>query len=237
MKGRLDSFIDALQNARTQDDLHSRLMGLRDLFDVEHVTYHSVSGSGDGYAATTYSDEWSVQYFAQDYARIDPVVQGCFRRFHPVDWRQLDWSGKPARNFMAEARSAGVGNQGFSIPIRGPSGQFALFTISDARTDSAWESYTSEHVRDLILAAHFLNQRALEIDTGSDEATLQNLSPREIDVCTLLAMGYSRARAAEALSISEHTLRVYVESARFKLGATNTVNAVAKALTMGLLVV
>lgn len=237
MKGRLDSFIENIGGVRSLDELQSHITGLRELFDVEHVTYHSVNSTGQQYAATTYSAEWSEQYFGEDYARIDPVVQGCFRRFHPVDWSRLDWSGKAARDFMGEARLAGVGSQGFSVPIRGPSGQFALFTISDVRSDSSWAMYTEEHTRDVILAAHFLNQKALEIEKGSDEAKLQNLSPREVDVCTLLAMGYSRAQAAEALSISEHTLRVYVESARFKLGASNTVHAISKALTMGLLVI
>ncbi len=237
MTGRLDTFIEAIEGINSLDALQSEIIGLRSIFDVEHVTYHAVSGTGQQYASTTYSDAWSEQYFGEDYARIDPVVQGCFRRFHPVDWQRLDWSGKPARDFMGEARAAGVGNQGFSVPIRGPSGQFALFTVSDTRTDSKWDAFTEEHTRDLILTAHFLNQKALEIERGSDEAQLQNLSPREIDVCTLLAMGYSRAQAAEALSISEHTLRVYVESARFKLGASNTLHAISKALTMGLLVV
>ena len=54
---------------------------------------------------------------------------------------------------------------------------------------------------------------------------------------TLLAIGYSRAQAADTLSISEHTLRVYVESARFKLGALNTTHAVARAISRGLVVV
>ncbi|MAQ85545.1 MAG: LuxR family transcriptional regulator [Maritimibacter sp.] len=237
MKGRLDSFIDLLQGTRDFDELQKHLKGLRDIFDIEHVTYHSVNSTGHQYASTTYSADWSVQYFGEDYARIDPVVQGCFRRFHPVDWRQLDWSGKSARDFMGEARAAGVGTHGFSVPIRGPSGQFALFTISDARRDSEWELYTTEHTRELILAAHYVNQKALQLERGSDETKVQNLSPREIDVCTLLAMGQSRAQAAEALGISEHTLRVYIESARFKLGASNTIHAVAKALSMGLLVI
>ncbi|MEM1387239.1 MAG: LuxR family transcriptional regulator [Pseudomonadota bacterium] len=237
MRGRLDSFIEGIEDVGSVDELQSHITGLRGLFDVEHITYHAVNGTGEAYAATTYSDAWSEQYFGEDYARIDPVVQGCFRRFHPVDWRRLDWSGKAARDFMGEAQAAGVGTQGFSIPIRGPSGQFAMFTISDARSDSAWEDYTSEHTRELILAAHFINQKALVLERGSDELKLQNLSPREIDVCTMLAMGYSRAQAADALSISEHTLRVYIESARFKLGATNTIHAISIALTMGLLVV
>ncbi len=69
-------------------------------------------------------------------------------------------------------------------------------------------------MRDLILIAHFFNQKALEIRQGTDQATVLRLSPREIDALTMLAIGYSRAQAADKLSISEHTLRVYIESAQ-----------------------
>jgi len=237
MQGRLDTFIEGMQKTTSLDELQGHVIGLRDVLDVEHLVYHSVNSTGQQYAALTYSLDWVDQYLEQDYARVDPVVQGCYRRFHPVDWRRLDWSGKQARDFMGEAADAGVGQQGFSVPIRGPSGQFALFTVSDRRSDAQWEKYTESHVRDLILVAHFVNQKALEIERGSDDVSFQKLSPREVDTLTMLAMGYSRGQAAESLSISEHTLRVYIESARFKLGASNTTHAVARALTLGLLVV
>ncbi len=234
---RLDTFFDSMQDAKTLDDLQGRITGLRDLLDVEHLVYHSVNSTGQQYAALTYSLDWVDRYLEQDYARVDPVVQGCYRRFHPVDWKRLDWSGKPVREFMGEAQEAGVGHQGFSVPIRGPNGQFALFTVSDIRNDDQWERYTESHVRDLILAAHFVNQKALEIERGSDETAMQKLSPREVDALTLLAMGYSRGQAAESLSISEHTLRVYIESARFKLSAMNTTHAVARGLSLGLIMI
>lgn len=237
MQGRLDTFIEDMQATSTLDELQGQIVALRDVLEVEHLVYHSVNSTGQQYAALTYSLDWVDRYLEQDYARVDPVVQGCYRRFHPVDWRRLDWTGKAARDFMGEAQDAGVGHQGFSVPIRGPSGQFALFTISDRRNDAEWEKFTESHVRDLILAAHFVNQKALEIERGSDEADINSLSPREIDALTMLAMGYNRAQAAESLSISEHTLRVYIESARFKLNAANTTHAVARGLTLGLLVV
>jgi DNA-binding CsgD family transcriptional regulator len=50
-------------------------------------------------------------------------------------------------------------------------------------------------------------------------------------------MGLNRAQAVDTMSISEHTLRVYIESARFKLGAINTTHAVARAMSRGLIVV
>jgi DNA-binding CsgD family transcriptional regulator len=237
MQGRLESFLETIGDAETLDTLHQQIPKLRDIFDVEHIVYHSVNSTGQQYAMLTYSDDWVDRYLDQDYARIDPVVVGCYRRFHPVDWRHLDWSGRAQRSFLGEAMEAGVGDQGFSVPIRGPNGQFALFTISDRRSDTAWEQYTETHVRDVLLVAHYLNQKALEIEHGTDQVEAKTLSPREIDALTLLAMGMSRAQAAERLKISEHTLRVYIESARFKLGAANTTHAVARALTRGLLVI
>ena len=233
----LESYIEQLQSVATLDELNDQVVALRDLLDVEHVVYHSVNSTGEQYATLTYSPEWVQQYLDQDYARVDPVVLACYRRFHPIDWKRLDWSGKNARNFMGEAIDSGIGNQGFSVPIRGPSGQFALFTVSHNTSDDRWKLYTEEHTRDLLLMSHFVNQKALEIERGTDHVQMVSLSPRETDALTMLAMGYNRAQAADSLSISEHTLRVYIESARFKLAAMNTTHAVARALSQGLLIV
>ena len=211
------------------------ILSLSDELNVEHVVYHSVNSTGDQCAVTTYEPLWVNHYLGNDYARIDPVVQACLRRFLPVDWQRLDWSGKVVRGFLNEAVQAGVGNQGYSVPIRGPSGQFALFTVSSKESDELWTKYTADYTRALILASHYVNQKALEIESGSDKAEFVNLSPRETDALTLLGLGYSRAQAADSLSISEHTLRVYIESARFKLAAMNTTHAVALALNHGLL--
>ena len=96
----LEDFIDRLQGARTHEDLNACVVSIRDVLDVEHVVYHSVNSTGEQYAALTYSPEWVEQYLAQDFARIDPVVLACYRRFHPVQWKQLDWSGKATRTFQ-----------------------------------------------------------------------------------------------------------------------------------------
>lgn len=237
MKEKLETLITGLQQANTHEDLQGIVISLRELYDVDHVVYHSVKPSGEQYAALTYEPAWIDRYVEQSYARIDPVIQGCYQRFHAVDWKKLDWSAKPARRFLGEALDAGVGNQGLSVPIRGPNGQFALFTATRRAGDQLWSNYVDEFTNDLILIAHFLNQKALELGKGSDALPRTHLSPRETDALSLLALGLSRAQAAENLSISEHTLRAYIESARFKLGAQNTTHAVAKAITLGLIIV
>lgn len=232
---RLTDFIEKLQGAETLEELNEKIIQLRDLLGVEHVVYHSVNSTGSQYAALTYPPAWVERYLEQDYARIDPVVQSCYRRFRPVEWKQLNWTGRNVRSFLGEAADAGVGNQGYSIPIRGPSGQFALFSITDNADDDSWCRFRSERTADLILTSHYINQKALELERGSDILEdAPGLSPRETDALTMLALGFSRAQAADHLRISEHTLRVYIESARFKLAAANTTHAVARAVMSGL---
>lgn len=234
---RLETVLERLERSAALDELQDIIVGLRDAFGVDHMVYHWVNGNGDQYGCGTYAPEWVERYLEQGYLRIDPVVLGCFQRFHPVDWKRLDWSSKAARAFQKEAMDYGLGNQGYSIPIRGPNGQFALFTVNHRCDDTDWATFCDTKRRDLILVAHFFNQKALEFEPGRIPEKGQALSPREVEAMTLLAVGYSRAQAAESLSISEHTLRVYIESARFKLGALNTTHAVARALSRGLIVV
>jgi len=234
---QLECILESLEQADTLSGLQSATESLRDHLCIDHVAYHWVDSAGDQYGCGTYSVEWQQRYIEQNYLRIDPVVLGCFQRFHPVDWKQFDWSSKAARAFFNEALTYGVGNQGYSVPVRGPNGQFALFTVNHSCDDDVWEAFTEVHRRNLILIGHFLNEKALELEPGRTPDIAQALSPREVDAMTLLAIGYSRAQVANDLSISEHTLRVYIESARFKLGALNTTHAVARALSRGLIVV
>jgi len=237
MAKQLETFLEHLDQASDQADLQANAQDLRDILKVDHVVYHWVSTSGQQYGCGTYGPDWVQRYVQQDYIRADPVVLGCYQRFHPVDWKRLDWSSKMARDFRREAIEYGVGNQGFSIPIRGPKGQFALFTVSHNCDDAVWAKFTEDHRRDLILIAHGFNQKALEFEGAAHRGPKKSLSPRETDAMTLLAVGYSRAQVAQSLAISEHTLRVYIESARFKLGAMNTTHAVARAMSQGHIVV
>ena len=234
---RLESILETVGQADSLAKLQAASVALRDHYRIDHIAYHWVDSRGDQYGCGTYSLAWQERYLSQNYLRIDPVIIGCYQRFHPVDWKQLDWSGKAARAFQHESIEYGLGNQGFSVPVRGPNGQFALFTVNHTCDDGTWASFTDEHRSELILLAHYLNEKALELEPDRTPMVAQSLSPREVDAMTLLAIGYSRAQVADDLAISEHTLRVYIESARFKLGALNTTHAVARALSRGLIVV
>lgn len=233
----LQDITEQLLRAKALECLQTITEQLREHYAVTHIVYHWVNSTGERFGAGTYSTDWVDRYLEKDYLRMDPVIFGCFQRFHPVDWKQLDWSTKSARAFLKDSIAFGVGNQGYTIPIRGPNGQFALFTASHNTTDGQWESFIQANAHDLMIIAHEFNKKAIEFETGAEAVVVPSLSPRELSAMAYLAKGFSRAQAADELKISEHTLRVYIEAARHKLGALNTTHAVARALSCGIIVV
>lgn len=235
MPSHLEAFLERVEHCKTLVELNQVVAGLRDIFQVNHVIYHSVNSDGDPYALATYDEAWAEHYETEELYRIDPVVLSAFQRFTPYSWKSLSWEKKPARRFFLEALDGGVGNQGVSVPIRGPHGEFSLFSLSHSCSDEEWAKFLSHWMSDLLLIGHYLHAAVRSIENFDTDMEYVSLSPRETDTLRLLGMGMNRSRAAEFLQISEHTLRVYIESARFKLGAANTTHAVAKALSQGLI--
>lgn len=233
---KLEDLQDQLSQARALEELQRVTEQLRDHFGISHVVYHWVNSVGERFGAGTYSQEWVDRYVEKDYLHIDPVILGSFQRFTPTNWKDMDWTTKAARAMLKDAISHGVGPQGLTIPIRGPNGQFALFTVTDNCDDETWAAFIKQNQRDLLLVSHEFNQKALAFEGGVFSVNHPSLSPRELSAISLLGRGRSRAQAANEMSISEHTLRVYIEAARHKLGAMNTTHAVARALALGLIV-
>jgi DNA-binding CsgD family transcriptional regulator len=232
-QSRLEGFLERLQTTKSIEELQPAAHELRDIFGVTHVVYHTVTLTGEQVGAFTYPLAWVRRYIEEDLKSIDPVVLGAVRRFHPLDWKQLDWSHPAARSLMRDAVAAGIGNQGWSIPIWGPHGEFAMFTVNHSCSDDEWAETTRTHAKDYLLVSHLFHQQAKRIINKEVSAPATELSPREREALALLSTGQSRAEVADMLQISENTLRAYIDSARHKLGAMNVTHAVALALARG----
>lgn len=237
MAAKKETLLGFLRGANSLEAFQSATEQVRDHYGVRHTVYHWVNSEGERFGAGTYPSDWIDRYIERDYLRMDPVIFGCFQRFTPVNWKDLDWSSKAAQEMWRDAMGFGLGNQGYTIPVRGPNGQFALFTLNTTTDDGGWAEFIDRHAADLMIFAHEFNKKALELETGGEGAPTPSLSPRELAAMRCLARGMSRGQAAADMGISEHTLRVYIESARHKLGALNTTHAVARALSIGLIIV
>ena len=258
MTDRVQRLFEALENKGSIEDLGLLIDLIRDVFDVEHVAYLAMS-LGRDYAiasrqagplardagfwwreagtltAVTYAPEWGQRYAEAGYQRIDPVVEGAARSFVPINWKDLPWDTKKRQQFLKEAVECGIGNQGYTVPVRGPNGQFAMFVVNGTAADSQWARFIEMNSRDLLVVAHYFHQKVLEIEKIYGSPPPPNLSAREKDVLTYIAAGKSRAQVAHDLKISENTLRVYLDSARHKLNALNVPHAVAVGVQKGVI--
>ncbi len=232
---KLDSFLGQLETVNKAGNIQGMIEALQNTYSVANVVYHALNLDEGPFVALTYSRKWMAHYQNKKYIRVDPVVKKATQQFHPLDWNRLDWSSRGSKAFLGDAISAGVGNQGLSIPIRGRNGQFALFTINDNESDANWSKFVAENQRDMMLISHHLHQKANEILCREDEPELAKLSVREADALTYLSRGLNRAKVAEKMQISEHTLRVYIDAARHKLGGLNLIHAISIAQSKSLI--
>ena len=232
----LEALLERLQTTKSIEELQVWAHELRDHFAVTHVVYHTVTHKGEQVGAFTYSLDWARRYVEKDYRSIDPVVVGGLRRFHPMDWKTLDWSSPHARAMARDAAAHGIGNQGWTVPIWGPGGEFAFFILNHATDDAQWSRFTQQKGKEILLVSHLMHQQAMRIINKETDGPSAELSPREREALTQLSLGQSRAAVADALHISENTLRAYIDSARHKLGALNVTHAVALALARGIIV-
>jgi DNA-binding NarL/FixJ family response regulator len=70
----------------------------------------------------------------------------------------------------------------------------------------------------------------------SDEDPVEPLTPREIEVLTLLGQGLPNKLIARQLTISEHTVKFHISSIFAKLGAASRTDAVSRGARAGLIV-
>jgi DNA-binding CsgD family transcriptional regulator len=238
MNDRIQTIVESLPQEADSASMSRLLHKMRGLYDLDNAIYYALSLGGDRadqeFGAMTYKEAWHQRYEDSKYRDVDPAVHAAVTGFAPVDWRHLDWTGRPVKRLLSEAHEFRVGNQGLSIPIHGPQGQFAMFTISKQCSDEEWGRLLTDIGQDLLLISHYVHRQVVHTEKPRmAQEGMQKLSPREKDVLTMISAGRRRAQIADSLNISENTLRVYIDSARHKLGALNMFHAVAIAVKTG----
>lgn len=103
--------------------------------------------------------------------------------------------------------------------------------VTAVRSEAEFEKYWTKHRQQLRVIGEMLNHGMLHEHTDG----LVRLTGREKDYLYWAAMGLDRIETAHRLGISEHTLNKPIASAKAKLKARSTSQAVAKAVLLGLI--
>ena len=240
------SFVDVFEHAigdvrdiRSLDELEIYIKSLLDPYGLENAIYHATKIPGrdrpNPVLALTYKPAWVKHYLAEDYFQIDPVVLTARDSLLPVDWADLDLSPPRVRKLFCEATEAGVGRHGLSLPVHGLKGDTALFSITSNATLKDWTTLKRVYMRDFQMIANFTHSKVLDLlGLGVDVASIK-LSLRERECLQWTAMGKTSDEIGSILTISERSVRFYLEGARTKLGCVNRTQAAAKAASLRLI--
>jgi DNA-binding CsgD family transcriptional regulator len=164
---------------------------------------------------------------------VDPTIHQAALSIAPVDWSRFARD----QNFTALFKSAhdfGITSQGMSVPIRGAFGDRGLLNVTASIPAAQWRRLSREIVGELQIAAVHLHDAFLRPGLFG-QLSPPNLSAREREVLQWVAAGKSQQDVGDILCISSRTVEVHLRSAREKLGALTTVQAVGRAIGLGII--
>ncbi|MBB1093364.1 autoinducer binding domain-containing protein [Rhodopseudomonas palustris] len=229
----------AIERATSTDELSALLHDWRDQMGLTHLVYHATSipalGQSNALLLFTYDNAWVRHYTERDFFRIDPVVKAGTKGFLPIDWLNVEHQTKETRQFFAEAESYGVGRHGFTLPIRGPAGERALFSINADVPDEHWYRWRFAYLRDVYLPAQYFHDRAMRLSGLRDERVLRPLTHREKQCLESVVRGHAPGQIASSLSLSLSAVHAYLRAARLKLECATVEQAVAKAIRLDII--
>lgn len=233
-----NTILSRIAEVSHRESLDAVLNELATGYGLKSAAYFGVRLSGrsnnDPFLAVTYSSEWVEHYRERCFVEIDPVIQTGFRRLLPLDWDGFARSDERVKTLFGEASEFGLGKKGLSIPVHGPHGDRALFSITCNRTDRDWAHDKLLYLRDFQVLATHIHDKVLHLE--GTRPPNSHLSPRELECLQWIAEGKTAWECATILGLSQHTVRCYLESARHKLKATSNTHAVSIAYRARLLV-
>jgi DNA-binding CsgD family transcriptional regulator len=235
----LEETLSQIGDATNLDDLTVVLKNLCAPFNLANIVYHAIKipGSKSMYPILlfTYETEWVRRYIERDYLRLDPIVISGRRGFLPIDWSMVDHESASARQFFGEADRYGVGRQGVTVPVRGPVGERALFTITSNASSNEWRNRRIAYMREFQIIAHYVHDQAARLSGFRTSCQTPTVSQRERECLEGISNGLAPKQIAAQLNISSTAVQLYLQSARHKLACTSTAQAVVRAARLELI--
>ncbi len=173
-----------------------------------------------------------AHYQARNYIEVDPTVRDGAMSPNMIIWPDVDTAEDPS--LWRDARDFGM-SVGVAQSAWAARGVFGLLTIA-RRSDRL----TPAEINSLTLQANWLANLSHSL---MGKFLVPKLSPaagvtltrREREVLSWTSEGRTASEIGEQLNISERTVTFHINNILAKLGATNKVQAVVKAIGMGLI--
>ena len=230
--------IDHLSNAQTASDVAQTLVAVGAKFDVAYASHRVVQADGLSHGVTTMPNTWRDHYQASGYDRIDPGARRA-RTFIGYGGDSFStpkpgevWS-RGMRKMNSEITQLKAGGSLFVAHATPQPGVASMVNFITDATGPGYVRWFNDHAPKLRLVAAAAHARISELSGTAPDSL--SLTPRERDALSWLAEGYRVDRIAEKMGLSNRTVEVHLANGRRRLGAKTREQALAIALSAGLL--
>ncbi len=218
-----------------EDPFKDLLLQVRDRFGLDHVAYGGFDPiSGKLHGHMTYDDSWVKHYAKRGYHKVDPTLKAARQSVAPVDWTRLEHT-EDFKAVFRDAREFGITDTGMTIPVRGPFGDIGTLNVTSALSKPEWKKLKRHIISDLQQVAATAHDRVMQSTPLMRALSAPQLSTREIEILQWTAVGKSQQDIGDILSISHRTVEVHLRSARNKLHALTTTQAVGRAIALNII--
>lgn len=211
---------------------------LQEFPEISNIAYLALNLPGretnDPVVLATYAPDWVQHYLDENYALIDPAIVEGMQGISPFDWSERRSNSKRIKQFFGEAGEFGVNHNGLSIPIRGPHGDKAVFSVNCDLSDKEWQNFKIERQAHLLMLAGWYHENFVQI-AGDVEIRRISLAPREREVLVWASHGKTAWETGQILGISGRTVEFYLNLAMNKLRVFNKQEAIRKGVKLGLI--
>lgn len=238
---RLTRFIDETCVAEEPHELFRRAIELSEALSFPWVAYASPTHHGKASIVTApyptiltnYPTGWLEQYYRERYERIDPVISNSWQYSTGFKWadvyRAKDTTDEQ-KQMLNSASEFGL-RSGVSIPLFGPNSSLAIMSFARQEPIEVADSVMVE----LRLAAYQFHSIASEIIMKDrTDKNKYKLSRRECECLYWAALGKSSWDISKIIGISESTVNYHIKNTMYKLGTSNRIFTVVKAIKLGL---
>ncbi|MFL9888861.1 autoinducer binding domain-containing protein [Paraburkholderia agricolaris] len=179
---------------------------------------------------SSYPRQWSERYKERDYVSIDPTVKVGRATRQMVIWSDKLFS--PAAHLWREARDHGL-RSGLSQPSWLNKGTFTLLSV--ARDSRPLSESEADALRPYLVLLAETSSVTLGGITAASKKDRNQLTRREVEVLKWSAEGKTAYETSILLDVTEVTVNFHVQNILKKLGVASKIQAVALAVSNGLL--
>lgn len=234
----LDEFVSVHQ-VRSRDELLAEVVGFTRRLGFETVAAMAVVDHFRGDSEFIRVDNTPSAYLESfenvDEAHRDPVMQHCKRNGVPIIWNQDTYTGVGLGEQWEYQARFGY-RTGIALALHLPEGRHFFIGVDRDQPLPANSAEVTRMAGDLQLFATHAQDAALRVLVPqSTRADVPALTARELESLRWTMDGKTAWELGNILGISEQTAARHLNNATQKLGCVNKLQAVVKALRLGLI--